>query len=106
MQGLEAQAVAGCGITARVPAAACGRSGDLRVLVGKQAWLEEQGVDVRRGAGGEVVGGGMGGMQGLTLVAVAVEGEMVGLIGLSDRVKEGVFVLDKCVWEIVCVGGR
>ena len=82
----------------------------MRVLVGKQSWLEEQGVDVARGVGGEVVGGGrgggMGGMQGLTLVAVAVEGEMVGVIGLSDRVKEGVFVLEKCVLEILCVCGR
>jgi len=82
--GLEAETVAGCGISTVVPAEVSGRSEGVRVLVGKTSWLAARGVDVRAAEGGE-----MDGMDGLTLVGVAAEGVMVAALGLTDRVKVG-----------------
>ena len=54
-------AVAGAGIVATVPAAACGRSSDLRLLVGKVDWLVEQfAIDI-------IIGDVCGDTTGLTM---------------------------------------
>jgi hypothetical protein len=56
-------------------------------------------------------GGGVGGMEGLTCVAAAVDGRLVGLFGLTDPVKKsaralvaGVCVrMRVCAYACVCV---
>jgi Cu+-exporting ATPase len=60
-----------------------GRVGDREVLVGVPRWLETEGVDVGKAA--ERIGR----MEenGLTVVAVATGGRLLGMIGLADRLK-------------------
>ncbi|MGH2695016.1 MAG: heavy metal translocating P-type ATPase, partial [Actinomycetota bacterium] len=57
---------------------------DARVFVGKPAYLEEQGVDISR-AGDDVASLER---RGHTVVAVARNGSLLGLIGIADTIKD------------------
>jgi len=57
--------------------------GGRRVLVGRETWLREQGVDVS-GLAGEA----MKAPEGISLLHVGVDGRWVGWIGMEDRTRE------------------
>jgi cation transport ATPase len=69
------------------------------VFVGKLTWLVERGVDVSGMQGEE-----MGAMEGLTCVAAAVDGRLVGIFGLTDPVKKSARALVAGVCLCVCAG--
>jgi Cu+-exporting ATPase len=75
-------AAAGDGIAATVD----GR----RVLVGRPAWLESQGVDLQEGEGAHLLARAAElAESGRTPVLVAVDGRPAGLLGIADRLKPG-----------------
>jgi Cu+-exporting ATPase len=75
-------AAAGDGIAATVD----GR----RVLVGRSAWLESQGVDLGDGDGGRLLARASAlADAGRTPVLVALDGRLAGLLGIADRLKPG-----------------
>lgn len=65
--------IPGRGVTARII--------DQDVLVGRQAWIEEQGVSTDAAD--------LTGSDGLSLLFVAVEGKLAGWVGLADEVRKG-----------------
>ena len=82
---LNVQTEAGCGVSAVLPRQGEGGDvvGEVQVSVGKLSWLAKRGVDVS-----EVEGRNMLEMEGLTCVAAAVNGRLVGFFGLTDPVKK------------------